>query len=273
MKPKSTPPQPARPRLDLPFTEQKVGLWEWVYDHRVGLCMTVIAYLIAGIVFMSAKIIINTQRMSEKILISIEPEAISEREKIEEQIRQMQLSQQQPDFGSVRNLTSNENASSDGKLDTRLRDNRGVYADELYGEAEAVQARMKASSDAYARGLREEQDMINQRRAQNDRDNQNATSGDSKVKGNVTVSFSLEGRSAVYIHVPAYLCEGGGEVEVSISVNRNGNVVAASLVRGSSADPCLTEMSLMAARKSRFNVSSSAPERQSGTISYIFIPQ
>ena len=257
-----------KPRIVLPFVKRKIDVWEWVYDHRIGLCVMVIAYLLMGIAFVSAKIIVGRTSMANTIIINIEPEETQKQEKIEEEIKRMQ---ENIYYSSVRNLASNENA----KLDANLRDDRRTQADELYEEAEKVQERMRASADTYNRGLREEQEMIASHRAKSGGSgNKSQKREDRKVKGNVTVSFSLAGRHSVYLHVPAYLCEGGGEVEVTISVNRNGAVIGASIVRDkSSSDECLREMALNAARRSRFNVSSSAPDPQSGTISYIFIPQ
>ena len=92
-------------------------------------------------------------------------------------------------------------------------------------------------------------------------------------KGRVLVSYSLPGRTDVYLHTPAYQCEGGGEVTVAITVNRNGKVTAASLKETTTSSNCINETAVTAARNSRFNVDGSAADRQSGTITYIFVPQ
>ena len=94
-----------------------------------------------------------------------------------------------------------------------------------------------------------------------------------KQKGRVLVSYSLPGRTDVYLHTPAYQCEGGGEVTVAITVNRNGKVTAASLKETTTSSNCINETAVTAARNSRFNVDGSAADRQSGTITYIFVPQ
>jgi TonB family protein len=81
-------------------------------------------------------------------------------------------------------------------------------------------------------------------------------------------------RVAQYLDIPAYRCENGGEVIVSVTINRNGDVVAAAVDKQQSApDECMWETALDATRKSRFNIDASAPERQTGRISYIFLPQ
>ena len=86
-------------------------------------------------------------------------------------------------------------------------------------------------------------------------------------------SFSLTDpvRTSRYLAVPAYKCEGGGEVVVEITVNRAGDVTNARVVEG--GDECMRSSALGSARRSRFNIDDSAPARQQGTITYIFIPQ
>ena len=61
------------------------------------------------------------------------------------------------------------------------------------------------------------------------------------------------------------------DVVVEITVNRAGEVVNARVQSG--GDECMRESALRAARVSRFNIDQSAPARQQGTITYIFIPQ
>ena len=78
-------------------------------------------------------------------------------------------------------------------------------------------------------------------------------------------------RTSRRLVVPAYRCEGGGEVVVAITVDRGGEVTAARVERG--GDECMRETALQAARGSLFNIDASAPARHNGTITYIFIPQ
>ena len=98
-------------------------------------------------------------------------------------------------------------------------------------------------------------------------------SSDRKVQGRVTVSFSLVDpvRHARHLVVPAYQCEGGGEVVVRITVNRAGEVTHASVASG--GDDCMRETAVRAARNSVFDINDAAPARHTGTITYIFIPQ
>ena len=259
------------PRLRLPFEKRPTDIGVWSYDHRVGLCVTVIAYLVAAIVFVSTRIAVGGPEHQTGIYIDFQeeqprPETPEEREERLKQEAEM-------DFSDIRNLVSNENAESDdNRLNEHLRDDRGTNAGEIYDEAEEVQRRIRANREAYEQGLSEEQAILNSRKTKTDQ----TQNRDVKIKGRVTVSFSLVNpiRTSVKLVVPAYRCEGGGEVIVNITVNKNGHVTAASVDRASSTtDNCMLSAALGAARESRFNVDRNAPEKQTGTISYIFIPQ
>ena len=44
--PRDDKPKPARrPRIKLPFDNRREDMGSWTYDHRIGLCVTLIAYL------------------------------------------------------------------------------------------------------------------------------------------------------------------------------------------------------------------------------------
>jgi hypothetical protein len=94
-------------------------------------------------------------------------------------------------------------------------------------------------------------------------------------KGPTTISYSLEGRTEVYINPPVYQCQGSGKVVVDIVVNQSGYVVDANINKPKSqiTEDCLVEAANRAALTTRFNAKNTAPERQRGTITYIFIAQ
>lgn len=185
----------------------------------------------------------------------------AQRDRLEEEVRQRQ--QDAADWASIRNRMSNENAA-----EGELRDDRGTDTRALSEAASQAEERLKANREAYEQGLAEER-AIRERRGTGE----TGESRDVKVKGRVTVSFSLTNpvRTKRYLEVPAYRCEGGGEVVVEITVNRAGDVTAARVRSG--GDACMREMAEQAARNSQFNIDDSAPARQTGTITYIFIPQ
>ncbi|MDR2886096.1 MAG: energy transducer TonB [Rikenellaceae bacterium] len=272
MPPANHIPQSKPPKLDLPFGRGPEDPGAWAYDHRVGLCITVIVYLLAAIVFMSARIAIGQKQAPAGFYIDLQDERETRPKTEQERLLMMQGRE----LTDVRNLASNENAAQQAagqQLNANIRDEKGTNAQQIYDEAAAAQARMAANREAYEAGLRQVED-ISKGGAETDAGT--SRSGDRKVEGNVTVSFSLVKplRTSAYLDVPAYLCEGGGELVVAITVNRNGDVTAASVTQASaSVDECMRSAATAAARRSRFNVDGSAPDKQQGTITYIFVPQ
>lgn len=258
-------PKPVRrPRLHLPFDNRRQDAGTWAYDHRIGLCVTLIAYLVLMILFVSSKIVVGRRSATQGMFIDLQTlaELQQERDRLEEQVRERQ-EQESLDWRSVRNRASNENA-----LDERLRDDRGSDAAAINEAAAEAQERMRANREAYEQGLAEERAIRDSRGAEEGGERQ-----DAKVRGSVTVSFSFSEpvRTSRWIEVPAYLCEGGGEVVVAATLDRSGKVVAARVESG--GDDCMREAALRAVRASLFNIDQSAPARQSGTVTYLFIPQ
>ncbi len=259
-----SPRQRRRP-LRLPFDGRQQDVGSWAYDHRIGLCITVIAYLLFAIIFVVSKIVVGQRASTQTLYIDMQTVELleTERDRLEAEVRR---ANSQIDWSSIRNTSSNENA-----LNENLQDAKGINAAALNSSAEETEARMRANREAYEKGLAEAE-------AAGRRSGDNGAGSDKKredvrVKGRVTVSFSLSNpvRYSRHLVKPAYRFEGGGEVVVNIIVNQRGEVVSAWLASG--GDECMRQTALSAARGSLFDSNSSAPTRQQGTITYIFIPQ
>lgn len=252
-----------RPRLNLPFVKRKVDLGMWAYEHRGALMVTVIVYLLFGIAFVAADIVVERSQAQTEILLDF-----SELEQLQEELKRAQeinreLSREMDD-SPVRNAISNENA-----LNEELNDRR-TDAKSIYDEADRVQQRMRDNASDYEQGLAAA-DAAGRRTQEKEGENKTT-----RVMGNVSVSYSLTDpiRHAKRLPVPAYMCEGGGEVVVNITVNPSGEVIAASVDDAySEQNACLRSAALSKARTSLFNADSSAPAKQYGTISYLFVPQ
>ncbi len=256
-------PRPRRPRLRLPFDNRHEDPVGWIYDNRIGLCVTIIVYLVFAIVFVSAKIGTSKRQVPETIYIDLGTVELleEERDRLMEEVRR---NNQNIDWNSIRNLSSNENA-----LNENLEDEKGTNTSALNASAEATEREMKANREAYERGMREA-NAIGENR---DKGNGDKERKDTKRKGSVTVSFSFANpvRYSRYLVKPAYRCEGGGEVIVSVVVNQRGEVVSAWVTSG--GDECMRQTAVESARNSRFDINNNAPTKQLGTITYIFIPQ
>ena len=93
--------------------------------------------------------------------------------------------------------------------------------------------------------------------------------GEGKGKG---VSFNLGGRKSVILPKPDYLKQKQGNVVVTVTVDKLGNVTkAVPGAKGTTTlDEDLHKAAVKAALKAKFDVSPNAPAYQTGTITYIF---
>ena len=258
-------PKQRKPRIRLPFENRREDAGVWAYDHRVGLCVTIIIYLLLAIVAVASKITLGKRSEAKSIYMELpELQALEdENERLRQEIERRKNSM---DWKSIRNVTSNENA-----LNENLADDRGTRTAELNRLSSEVAERVKANQQAYERGLAEAE--AAGRRPAEEGSAQDDKRTDTRVKGMVTVTLSIKDpvRHSRHLEVPAYRCEGGGEVIVSVVVNQRGEVTSAWVESG--GDECMQQTAVESARNSRFDINNSAPAKQQGTITYIFIPQ
>lgn len=260
------PRPPRRPRLRLPFDNRSEDIGSWAYDHRIGLCVMIILYLLIGIGFFASKIVIGRKVTQQGMFIDLQELAAleQERDRLAEEVRR---ANQNIDWSKIRNTSSNENA-----LNENLADDRGTNTSSLNEDAQAVEQRMRANREAYERGLSDAR-RAGERQEDESVDDSSGNRSDKKVKGSVTVSFSFDNpvRYSRKLIKPAYRCEGGGEVVVKVAIDRAGKVLYAYVESG--GDECMRNTAVSAAKGSRFDHNNSAPAKQEGTITYIFIPQ
>ena len=260
------PVRPRRKPLRLPFDNRKQDIGSWAYDHRVGLFITIIIYLIIGIGFFASKIVIGRKVSQQGMYIDLQTVELleKERDRLAEEVRR---ANQNIDWSKIRNTSSNENS-----LNENLADDRGTNTSSLNEDAEAVEQRMRANREAYEKGLSDAK-RAGERQEDESVDDSSGNKSDKKVKGSVTVSFSFDNpvRYSRKLIKPAYRCEGGGEVVVKVAIDRAGKVLYAYVESG--GDECMRQTAVGAAKSSRFDHNNSAPAKQEGTITYIFIPQ
>jgi hypothetical protein len=96
----------------------------------------------------------------------------------------------------------------------------------------------------------------------------------SSFKGKSNIHYLIGNRYHLQLPIPVYLALGGGEVVVDIVVNRNGEVLQATPRETTNiSDPTILAYAKQAAEKTIFNPDNSAPDKERGTISYLFVAQ
>ncbi len=232
-------------------------------ENKAGLYLTVAFHLLLLIILLASKIHYLLSEESSFILDFTKEELIREiekREQLKEEISK-ELDAILSGANNVRNVIVDQSSRKEGQLkDDRFRD-----PSQVYNEAKELQRRLDAA----------------RREAEAYRGADNAANPEKKeeitkesYKGPSVLSYFLENRKAISLPIPVYKCVAGGEVVVSIVVNRKGYVVSATIVtEKSSNDKCISDYAIRAAKSSRFTASATAPERQTGEIIYLFIAQ
>ena len=231
-------------------------------DQKAGLLITAIVHLAVIIVLLLGGIGYSLQRENSFVLDFTKQE---EKEELERQVelKQSALEQLESMIAAqrmeVRNVAVNRSA--------QLKDDRNTDADQLYRDAERLAQELK---DGQNRVQDNPEDFV--------QDPVTPSKPEPRKKetysGPSVLSWSLDGRKATRLPIPAYRCVGAGQVTVIITVINQGKVIDAKVDNGSSSgDGCLRAFATRAARMSLFNASTTAPARQMGTITYAFIAQ
>ena len=232
-------------------------------DQKAGLYITAIVHLAVIIVLLLCQIGYSVQRENTFVLDFTKQEEQEAQEK-QEQLHETALAQLENLLAAARTQPVRSVAVNR----SQLKDDRNTDAEQLYRDAERLAQDLK---DGQHRQLDNPDDYV-----------QDPVTPPTDPKprkqetysGPSVLSWSLDGRKATHLPIPAYRCIGAGEVTVIITVNNQGTVVDAKVDDGaSSKDGCLRGFATRAARLSKFNASTTAPARQMGTITYLFIAQ
>ena len=236
-------------------------------DNRAGLYITVIFHLTVIIVLLIYQIDSTIRKEESFVLDFSKQEEIERRAK--EEIFKENISKKldeliaaaQSSNAPIRNIATDASRA-------QLKDDRGTDAEQLYKDAAKLAQDLKnGNKDAIEENaVNETVEMQHQQKSP--KENQKVYSGPS------VLSYTLDGRKASHLPIPAYRCYGAGDVTVIISVDNAGNVVRAKVMDEiSSTDNCLRSFAVRAARLSKFSASSNAPSNQTGEIVYRFIAQ
>lgn len=235
-------------------------------EDKAGVYLTVIFHLVLVIILLSWSIHVQlTKDTSFLIDFSAQEE---QEEKVAKEKMKESVSAELDELLSQagrQNRSNIRNVAVDAS--EPLKDDRYEHPEDIYKDARELQERLNRSRKE-VEDAADSKDNVSVSKKGGDK------SSKEKYNGPSVISYSLDGRKAMSLPVPAYKCLGGGDVSVSIIVNRKGYVIGTKIIESvSSPDQCLRDYALRAAARSRFTASQNAPERQAGEIVYRFIAQ
>lgn len=233
-------------------------------EDKAGLYLTIIVHLVVIIAMLLYQIDTSIRREESFVLDFSKQEEIERQQKeeafkedISRRIEEL-IAASRNSGEPIRNIAVDAGAT--------LKDDRNTDVEQLYKDAERLANELKAGQLEDAR--EETVELEEEQPKKKDDPKKKEYSGPS------VVSYTLDGRKASHLKIPAYKCYGSGDVTVIITVNNQGQVVNAKVLDSvSSGDKCLRDYAVRAARLSRFNADPKAPHNQTGEILYRFIAQ
>ena len=234
--------------------------------------ITVIFHLTVIIVLLLYQIDATVRREESFVIDFSKQEEIErqqqEMEDMEREIAKMEAIRQRLEEKIAESSTPVRNIAVD--RGGPLKDDRGTDAEQLYKDAERLAQELKNGQKSNAFEEKYSDDAVDLGGG-GKKDNGKS---DKVYSGPSVLSYTLDGRKASKLPIPAYRCYAGGEVTVIIVVNPQGVVIGTEVKDDiSSTDQCLRNFAVRAARLSKFSQSSTAPARQTGEIVYRFIAQ
>lgn len=239
-------------------------------SDKAGLYITVIIHVIVVLILLFSQIGASI-RGESSFLLDFSAQEEMEKKEQEQKEEEKKESFEQEIARRVEDMIRSNSPSSvrNVAIDRRaaLKDDRNTDAKQLYEDAERLAKDLKSG----VRIEEPDEDYVAIHKPENKPEEKKS---EKEYSGPSVVSYSLEGRKASKLPIPAYRCYGGGMVTVIIAVDNAGNVVYAKVQdETSTADKCLRDFAVRAARMSKFSVSPTAPARQAGDIVYQFIAQ
>lgn len=238
-------------------------------EDKAGVYLTAIFHLAVIIVLLCWSI--HTQLARDtSFVIDFSQQEEQEAREARERMKESVSEEIEAELDALLNASGNQSARSIRNVavdaSEPLKDDRYEHPEDIYREAQELQERL----DQSRREVEEASSSEDQVSVYREDDGKKKDA----YKGPSVISYTLEGRKAMNLPVPAYKCMGGGDVSVSIIVNRKGYVTGVRIIEAvSSPDQCLRGYALRAASSSRFTASPDAPERQAGEIVYRFVAQ
>jgi hypothetical protein len=245
---------------------------DYIERHKIGILTTIIIHLMLVTLFMVIQfgMIKKTKDKQEIVVDLMDPtileKAIEQKKQEVKTLSQQQFIKNMQKEYSIKNIAVNE-ADQDAKpeVEKMVKDIKGELNIKDTKPSEQFHPQPKIEEIQKKDALTEKKPDYTE----------NAKGERTFHKGPTTTSYYLKGRMHLYIPMPVYQCQGSGKVVMDIVVNQSGYVIDAIINKAESqiTEECLIEAANRAAYTARFNASNTAPEKQRGKMTYIFIAQ
>lgn len=236
-----------------------------------AIMATIIIHLTVAVIFVSVKISALKREIAAEIILSFDEEpADPDLEKAVDLARSDLFAGASAD--ELVNIIKN---IADKPLDIDPEEYENMVKEEmiksgLLNQKNFIDDRKMAEEEGADEIPIPEEELTPQVTEKNDKPEEQGT-----FRGPTRIFYDLAGRHHIYLPIPIYKCEGAGQITLAIVVDRNGTVIKADPASrlSSTKDQCLIETAVEHAFKTRFNRDQSAPEKQGGFLTFVFVSQ
>ena len=247
-----------------------------MYQSRSILKITIIAVSVSVLIHIGFIVFSINKKMTWESYQSVDmvqkvtPVEFMDPEEMPEEMKEMMAPKKNEPVSNKSFNTEDKRDYSEQKYDSRTEKSIQEEVEKELKEFEAKEFAKYKKEKPHDVTVNKEENKI-----KTNKESEEVKTSSGSFKGSVTAMYELIQRRDEKLPIPAYICKGSGTVKVNISVDREGLVMEATIdKRGSNyKEACIGENALVYAKKSRFSVSTVAPELQNGWILYTFISQ
>ncbi len=236
-----------------------------------AIMATIILHLTVAVIFMSVKVSAMKREIAAEIILAVEKDLPDpDMQKAIELSKSDQFKNVTPEemVNIIKNLADKPLDIDPKEYEERVKEemiksgmlNEKNYLDEQKRAEEAGREEIPVPDEAMKPQVAEKKEKPDEK---------------GTFRGPTRIFYDLAGRHHLYLPIPIYKCEGAGQITLAIVVDRSGNVIKASPASelSTTKDPCLTETAVEHALKAKFNSDLSAPEKQAGFLTFVFVSQ
>jgi len=232
---------------------------------------TIIVHLLIAVIFMSVKVSAMKRELAAEIILAVEEEMPDPEMK-----KAIELSESEKFAGATaEDLVNVIKNLADKPIDIDPKEYEDMVKEELIksgllNEKNYLDEQKKAEAAG-----REEIDIPSEEIKPQVAEKKEKPEEKGTFRGPTRIFYDLAGRHHVDLPIPIYKCQGAGQITLAIEVDRMGRVLKAEPASSLSTtkDPCLTETAVEHALRSTFNADQSAPVKQGGFLTFVFVSQ
>ncbi len=232
---------------------------------------TIIIHLLVAVIFMSVKVSALKRELAAEIILAVEEEMPDPEMK-----KAIELSESEKFAGATaEDLVNVIKNLADKPIDIDPKAYEDMVKEELIksgllNEKNFIDEQKKAEEAG-----REEIDIPTEEVKPQVTEKKDKPEEKGTFRGPTRIFYDLAGRHHTYLPIPIYKCQGAGQITLAIEVDQRGNVIKAEPASklSTTKDPCLTETAVDHALRSSFNSDLSAPVKQAGFLTFVFVSQ